>query len=70
MIIFFKIMIGILLGTNTGLFVAMQNNNFEILKGDWLTSKLSERVVKIINKAFPTCYLLFNVICLILLIFA
>jgi hypothetical protein len=70
MLIFFKIMIGILLGTSTGLFVAMQNNNFEILKGDWLTSKLSERVVKIINKAFPTCYLLFNVICLILLIFA
>lgn len=70
MLIFFKIMIGILLGINTGLFVAMQNNNFEILKGDWLVSKLSERTVKIINKAFPICYLLFNVICLILLIFA
>ena len=70
MLIFFKIMVGILLGINTGLFVAMQNNNFEILKGDWLTSKLSERAVKIINKAFPICYLLFNMICLILLIFA
>ena len=63
-------MIGILLGINTGLFVAMQNNNFEILKGDWLESKLSDRTKKITNKAFPICYLLFNVICLILLIFA
>ena len=70
MLIFFKIMIGILLGINTGLFVAMQNNNFEILKGDWLVSKLSERTVKIINNVFPIFYLLFNVICLILLIFA
>lgn len=70
MIIFFKIMIGILLGINTGLFVAMQNNNFEILKGDWLTSKLSARTVKITNNVFPICYLLFNTICLILLIFA
>ena len=55
MIILFKIMIGILLGINTGLFVAMQNNNFEILKGDWLISKLSERAVKITNKVFPIC---------------
>lgn len=70
MLIFFKIMVGILLGINTGLFVAMQNNNFEILKGDWLVSKLPERAVKITNKVFPICYMLFNVICLILLIFA
>lgn len=70
MLIFFKIMIGILLGVNTGLFVAMQNNNFEILKGDWLISKLSERTVKIINNVFPISYMLLNIICLILLIFA
>mgnify|MGYP003290191910 CR=1 FL=1 len=63
-------MVGILLGINSGLFVAMQNNNFEILKGDWLTSKLSERTVKITNKVFPICYLLFNILCFILLIFA
>jgi hypothetical protein len=63
-------MIGILLAINTGLFVMMQINNFELLKKEWFKSERSERDVKITNKVFPICYLLFNVICLILLIFA
>jgi hypothetical protein len=63
-------MIGILLAINTGLFVMMQINNFELLKKEWFKSERSERAVKITNKVFPICYLLFNVICLILLIFA
>jgi hypothetical protein len=70
MLIFFKIMIGILLAINTGLFVMMQINNFELLKKEWFKSERSERAVKITNKVFPICYLLFNIICFILLIFA
>jgi hypothetical protein len=70
MLIFFKIMIGILLVINTGLFVMMQINNFELLKKEWFKSERSEHAVKITNKVFPICYLLFNILCFILLIFA
>ena len=37
---------------------------------EWITANERLDAWAIINKAFPICYLLFNVICLILLIFA